>query len=454
MASNEKGGLFITFEVARRAVLQKALLERDRFSVELSASDWPIDRKEMFLLSFSDNLDQIDYAAIGRRKDGPHNTGGYNFGFTSFVALNGLRLARLLDRLPAGARETIEPREGNRGKWFPPQAWSGLLRLIKADYPAQAAALDRLWAGVIARDPLQSDNHIQRLAMQRDAIGLGLDVAGLSNLRRQEFRKVRPIDRGVVASSFIGLMDAQPPQERTLVDHDRGIIESVVARGPYENAVFSEGARRLRVWTVDKGPIETFAGIDLVILNEAYNSLLLLQYKCMEQEDPRSTKDWRYRPGGNFNLQVAQMERVRGLIDGAPRSESQMEDIRLDSGAFYFKFCKRLPLSQQDGELAEGMMMSLPSTLAFLDTSSARGPKNGLYIGYANCKRYLNNSLFAALARDGWIGSRGLSDRHSAEVLGLIYQNEAQSLVIAEASSVELRSGPAPVQDDTAIVDE
>jgi hypothetical protein len=54
-------------------------------------------------------------------------------------------------------------------------------------------------------------------------------------------------------------------------------------------------------------------------------------------------------------------------------------------------------------------------------------------IGYENCDRYLNNSLFAALARDGWIGSQGLTDQHYKEVLGFVQQNEDYSLVLAES---------------------
>src|SRR5439155_20413071 len=117
------------------------------------------------------------------------------------------------------------------------------------------------------------------------------------DMRRQQFRKIRAISAKTKAVSFITLMDAQPPQERALVDHDQSIFESLVARGECESATFSEGLRNLRVWTVDKSKVEriTGTGVDLVILNQDYNSLLLLQYKCMELGPMRTSKQCCYR---------------------------------------------------------------------------------------------------------------------------------------------------------------
>ena len=41
----------------------------------------------------------------------------------------------------------------------------------------------------------------------------------------------------------------------------------------------------------------------------------------------------------------------------------------------------------------------------FLTLSDAKGPSGGLYVGYENCPRYLNNTEFIQLARVGWIGA-------------------------------------------------
>lgn len=40
----------------------------------------------------------------------------------------------------------------------------------------------------------------------------------------------------------------------------------------------------------------------------------------------------------------------------------------------------------------------------FLLLPEARGKHGGHRVGYNNCPRYLNNSQFVDLAREGWIG--------------------------------------------------
>lgn len=448
--SHEKGGYFISFEPARRRILRDAARDRDKFSVELSIADWSVDAKEMFLVSLSDDKDAIDFAAFVRRKGGPHNTGGHNVEFSGFINLNSLHVSQLLGRLSPKARATVKEREGTRGRYFPPQAWGELMALIKEERPALVAELDAMWTRVVARDQPDREARIQKFAMQRDALGLSLDIAGLSDLRRDEFRKARPFGSAGDAQSFIDLMDGRRVHERTLMENDRSLIEG--AMGERRPVSFSSGQRLLRVWIVDKEPIEKFAGIDLVVVNREYGSLLLLQYKCMEQEGASSKKHWRYRPDDKFHEQVALMRKTREAIerlDGEIATE-RVQDIRLDKGVFYFKFCKRLPLSEQDGELGNGLVMSLDHTMSFLSSEEARGKEKGLYIGYENCVRYLSNTHFVDLARDGWIGGRAVGERHFRLIMGE-FEAKNTSLMVAEASVLpdkDASQASSAVEDD------
>jgi hypothetical protein len=429
--ASPKGGLYISFENARRVDLQEAAGAHDRFSVELSNSDWQLGQKEIFLISLSEERDRIDYAAIARKKRGPKNTAACNLEFSGFVEFERpLSLASLIQELPRDLATLVKDREGKRGKWFPPTVWLAVLDLLKRMSPNAAQPLDKLWSLVNANEEIDIGRNTERLGMQRDAIGLSLDVAGLPDLRRREFRRISLAQADIATSSFIELMDSQPPQERMLVDHDRRIFEEAIASGEYETREFSEGPRTLRVWTVDKEPIEQFTGVDLIILNEDYNSLLMVQYKCMRQEAGTDASQWRYRPDGSFRDELSRMEGVQRLIEESSSPVKKMEDLRLVADTLYFKFCKRLPLARQDGELAEGMLMSLAATQTFLTTSISYGPREGRFIGYENCERYLNNSIFAALARDGWIGSCGLTDEDYKAIMGLT--RSGRSLVLAQ----------------------
>jgi len=426
-----KGGLFISFENARRADLQEAAYSYGRFSVELSNSDWHLNQKEIFLISFSEKKDRINCAALARKKRGPKNTAACNVEFSGFVAFERpLYLTPLIQELPTDLRALVKHREGNRGRWFPPSVWLAVMHSLKRMFPECAQSLDELWQLANATEEINIGQNTQRLAMQRDAIGLSLDIAGMPDLRRRQLRKVLPIRDDAESRSFIELMDSQPPQERMLVDHDCHVFEEAIASGEYETAEFSEGPRSLRVWTVDKDPIERFTGVDLIILNEDYNSLLMVQYKCMNREQGKDVVQWRYRPDSSFRDEILRMEEAQHRVNQLNCPVQKMQDLRLVTDTLFFKFCKRLPLTHQDGELAEGMLMSLANTRTFLLTNLSSGPRDGHFIGYENCERYLNNSLFAALARDGWIGSRGLTDDDYKTILGL--RKSDRSLVLAQ----------------------
>jgi len=82
-----KGGFYISFrsEPARRERFKESADTQGRFSVELSASDWQLQQKDMFVLSLSEEPTVLECAAIGRRKRGWHNTGASNIEFSGFV---------------------------------------------------------------------------------------------------------------------------------------------------------------------------------------------------------------------------------------------------------------------------------------------------------------------------------------------------------------------------------
>jgi hypothetical protein len=128
-----------------------------------------------------------------------------------------LVLNTLIRVLPDGLRALVKNREGDRGRWFPPSVWFAVTNFLKEAFPERASALERLLELANAGEEIEIGRHTQRLAMQRDAVGLSLDIAGLSDIRRQQFRRVLPIRGETSSPSFIELMDAQPPQERMLI---------------------------------------------------------------------------------------------------------------------------------------------------------------------------------------------------------------------------------------------
>ena len=410
-----------------------------RFSVELSAKDWDAGQREMFLISFSDDSRPVECVALGRRKGGPRNTAGHNFEFTDFVFFEPIPLSQLEAAAPSSLRHTIKSLDRGRGKWFPPVSWKAALKRLLQLRAEKAPEILEVWRKANSSSAEIPREHAEKFALQRDAIGLSMDIAGMSELRRQMLRDANVKSDESAPTSFIELMNSRP-QERSIVEHDRGVFLSLVAQGKGAHASFTEGNRQLHVWTVDKGRVEEYAGVDLVILNRDFNSLLLVQYKCMSPPDAAKNKDWQCRIDEQFNKEMTRMVRVRNDISRRVKKPAESRDARLHRGAMYFKFCKRLPLPGQDGDLAEGMFVNLDNVRTLLNSAESNGPQGGKFIGYQNCKRYLNNSLFSALARDGWIGTRGLSDRDYAEALGLFAKRKSRSLVIADVTSTQAGS--------------
>lgn len=99
--------------------------------------------------------------------------------------------------------------KGGRGKWFPPVAWTALLRMLRNKRPEVAENLEALWERVNTEDQYDPAPDLQRISMQGDAIGLSLDIAGLSDLGKKEFKKIYTTVQAREVNSFVDLMDVQ-----------------------------------------------------------------------------------------------------------------------------------------------------------------------------------------------------------------------------------------------------
>lgn len=103
--------------------------------------------------------------------------------------------------------------------------------------------------------------------------------------------------------------------------------------------------------------------------------------------------------------QIDSMDRAAAAIGTQPVPRpSAMKHWRLIDEAFYFKFCESTRPDARDDALVAGITMGHSFLKRFLGLPEARGKNGGYRVGYNNCPRYLNNSQFVELAREGWIG--------------------------------------------------
>ena len=135
------------------------------------------------------------------------------------------------------------------------QAWLALLDLVKQLRPEGAQEIDRLAKRRLEdRRLLGDDNRINRLTEQRDAVGLCLDIAGMD--RKTIFRSA-DVSRADTASSVLGLLDAQPIAERSLIERDPTIFSAILGNGNPSGAFVGAAGRQVRTYVTDATPIET-----------------------------------------------------------------------------------------------------------------------------------------------------------------------------------------------------
>lgn len=398
-------GFILTFEPARTQWLAQRLHPDIELKESFSALDTTFERRELVLLVLSREPVSISAIALMERMRGSGGTGKLKMlmpemvVFDEPVAIDELNIANIAHAI--STPETLRRTE--------PDIWTALIAEIKRLRPADADAIDDLISSRESERRLLGESpRVARLNEQRDGLGLSLDVARLD--RAAVMRTVQA-DRIESAESILDLLDIIPIQERSLLEHDRRILELLLTTSPFQSAQFSDNNEKsVRVYIVDKTDLETVLGIDLVIYSTCYNSFLLLQYKRMEKNNER---EWFYPIDVHMQSQLENMHAFHSAIPTTPKIPPSLWSYRLNEDPFYFKFCEQVRPSARDESLVPGIILCESHLREFITLPEAKGPRGGLSIGYLNCPRYLNNTEFVQLARFGWIGA----DQQSAALL-------------------------------------
>ena len=391
-------GFVLAFEPKRTEKVAWQLESIGHASESFSAMDWAFEPREVvFLVLDADGL-ALSGAALMERMYGSGGTGKL--------------MMRLRD--PVLFDEPIAPESLGDGialsenvstaeqlKRIRIALWRSLVAAVKRLRPKSAGPLDELFAKRLEDQRLFGASvRIDRLVEERDAVGLALDIA---NLDRRETLRGLSLRRVDEAGSVLDLLDAEPVHEQDLIRHDQGVFEEHLNESMRNGEFYGAGGRAVRVYVYDKKAIETVLGIDLLIYQEVYRSFLLLQYKAMERNVGPPAATWSYLMDGQGHKQIDAMDVAEAAIQRQPRDEGDIWDWRLHQSPFYFKFCERTRPRSRDESLVSGITLGLRHLKHFLTQRLPEGEIERR-IGYHNCPRYLNNTQFVQLAREGWIG--------------------------------------------------
>ena len=338
--------------------------------------------------------------------------------FTDIVALDD---PIAFDTIEGELRHLYRNVEARRsyGGTIPPRTWDALLATIKRLRPDDAAEIERLEQLVREPRPVFRGRGGEILALEKDALGLALMAAEIDRSPLLTWREQRqPV-------SFLRGLTLRAPIEDRLIDYDASVFGDwdLVARDATGVTVFEESGNQLTVINVNRTDVEHALGVDLVYYSHRFSSFVLVQYKRMRRESGQSV----YRPDRSLE---AELERMRAL----PVSRKPSDDpgqYRLHPGSCYLKLCPDGDFRPREGELIRGMYLPIDFWDELIAAETLLGGRRGVAVTFENAERHLNSSLFAALVRDGWIGSRV----ESTDLLQLVVEElleQGHSVTLAE----------------------
>ena len=183
------------------------------------------------------------------------------------------------------------------------------------------------------------------------------------------------------------------------------------------------------VANVNRRDAETELGVDLVVRDERYKRIAMLQYK-MYKKGRRA-----YYPSGDtkFQTQLAKMLKWQSRLMG--KAAAEPDEYRLSNSVYFFKFCTPLTLEKFDpSELADGMI--LPVEL--VDLYYRNGTKG---FGPDGIKRHLTNTQFKELHSSGWIGT---SPHAFDAIWEIVMQSLSSDIMVADIQEKPKRSKRKP----------
>ncbi|MDC3985799.1 hypothetical protein [Polyangium jinanense] len=276
------------------------------------------------------------------------------------------------------------------------------------------------------------DDAYTTMAMERDAIGISLEISGFDRslvLVEHELSGREPssyIKRLRGASS--GLV-----HEDRMIEHDAQLFQGAIGHKTdvIGTVVFSKSSgERLYVTNYNRTPVESTLGVDLVYYNELYRSFVMVQYKRMQQESGDHV--FRFSKDKNYEDEFAKMYKFD--IDALQAIPTNALEYRLHPGAFFFKLCPDAFFDPISPDMINGMYFPVSYWHVIGGTDETMGPKGGRRVSYDNSGRYFSNGLFAQLVRFGWIGSTNVATSLLEDVIDSSLKN---------GRSVTLASGRA-----------
>ncbi len=407
------GGFILVFEPQRGQLLREQIPEKEQFTDTFSAEDWEMHSTELCLLSFDGNM--FDFACLGSRRQNVA-TAKFRVVFADFVELGKIPIQDVEARLRAQVRSHFTSAASGAGGRVPEATWMGTLNAIRALRPGVAAELDALIRRRSKTFTHRSPDVEAQLAAEKDNAGVALDIFDpTGELRRQTLEKWKEPER--YDPPFVSGLPNVQLRESQMIFHDMGIFPGGERVPSATGTRFVIGDRILDLVYANQTDVETSLGADLIYYNSRFQSYCVVQYKRMYQEDFGGKSTYTYRPSKDKSF-AKEMERMSVFCASAgfPLRSDPHDSYRLAGHGFFFKFCP-LRFEPASARLLPGMYMPWDYLAHLLAQGATKGPQGGAVLTFENVPRYINNTGFTPMVRDGWIGTRGNATDQITEIV-------------------------------------
>lgn len=319
------------------------------------------------------------------------------------------------------------------GGLLPPYASFELLELLFSI--AEIESLLRL-ASLKSQNPIDAldPKEQMRLQQERDAGFTAMLIAGIDRdffVQQAEgslhgnWFLARVVDARLREDPMIA-NDAQLfPGFRMINKHVTGAI-----RLQQENTV-------LTILHAHRQPLEALTGSDLIYFNETFNSFVMVQYKAMEPT--REGHIFRL-PDKNLNREIGNMMKVQARLQSTGGDPQAANCFRLHDQPFFLKFCPRIVQQPIEPDLVPGMYFPLRfwQGLQRGEILYRNNKSKALVFNksspFTNAGRYLNNSEFATLVRNSWVGTTSLQSKLLLRLVEMTI-SEGKSVTLAVAQT-------------------
>lgn len=336
-----------------------------------------------------------------------------------------LSTAAILERLSARSRTSATSVLTGAGT-LAPVAGVELLNAASAinDEVRHILAILRPKVGTQSRTLGSIDQ--QGIEEQRDAVALGLEIAGLDS------RDLVPsAELQTEAAPFLNAIpaDATGTSEASIIRTDsRAFADWIPSEATIHDVVTFRDPRQARrqvtVMYADKERAEQVLGTDLIYYRTERPGYVVVQYKRMRHYHRDTKARWRYRPDEQMEKEI---QRMRSLVVSPIAKDA--DEWRLTPDPFFFKLVPDLRARPPEHRLSEGIYLPLGYLEVLL-----MSPTLGKTIGYHNAGRWLTNTQFIELMISGFIGSTGMLTDDLTKLIAESLQANRGAIVVRDDS--------------------